>query len=265
MPLPNWLNDFITAGAGEMMNQQQFVQQMKDQQSINQQNSFNTNMVNDTDGKANAIGVNDQSGESFEVVVEQKKGLKDKGLQVEFSSAKGGKYVCAALEDFCDGRYSYMSNLPLRNVPQHIANEIAKDCVYVANFITASIAGDSDSITLSTALDITSKIQHNSSINELDYKKIVSKLNMNDQEIYDTYLSHSKISIAKPISDINYYINYIKNFKEYQVAAENMDKNAINSLRTRISSVEKFRVISSELLVEFVKDPILRTIDKIGE
>jgi hypothetical protein len=222
-------------------------------------------MVNDTDGKANAIGVNDQSGESFEVVVEQKKAIKDKGLQVEFSSAKGGKYVCATLEDFCDGRYAYLAKLPLENVTQHIANEIAKDCVYVSNFITTSIAGDSDSIMLSTALDITSKIQHNSSISELDYKKIASKLNIDDQEVYDTYLTHSKISIAKPTSNINYYIDYIKNFKEYQVASEILDKSAISSLKTRISSVEKFRVISSELLVEFSKDPILRMIDKIGE
>lgn len=258
--LPQWLSDFVTAGFGqEVMPQKDFVKNIKDQQSLQQQNDFN-NTFRNTEDKANAVGVNDQTGDSFEVVVvNQNKSKKDKGLQVEFSSAKHGKYVCAAIEDFCDGRYAPLAEQPL----QAIAETIAKDCVYISNFIETSIAGNSDSITIETALDVTSKITHQSSISELDYKKICAKLNDDDLEIYNTYLTHSKIRIAKPVSNIDYYIDYIKNFKEYKMATE--DKSSIESLKTRIGSIEKFRAIRSELLEEFSKDPILRFIDRIGE
>ena len=259
--LPQWLNDFVTANFGEVIPQRDLVQNIKDQQSLQQQNEFNQGFRNNED-KANAVGMNDQTGESFEVVVNnQPKGKKDKGLQVEFSSAKNGKYVCATIEDFCDGRYAALSEQPIKV----IAEAIAKDCIYVSNFIETSIAGNSDTIAIETALDLTSKITHNASISELDYKKICSKLNNDDLDIYNIYLTHSKISIAKPVSNINYYVDFIRNFKEYKMVAEASDANALNLLKTRISSIEKFKSIRSELLVEFGKDPILGLIDKIGE
>ena len=263
--LPEWLNDFVTANFGEVIPQRDLVQNIKDQQSLQQQNEFNNGFRN-TEDKANAVGVNDQTGENFEVVVvNQNKSKKDKGLQVEFSSAKNGKFVCASIEDFCDGRYAHMIKLPIKDIKQHIANEIAKDCIYVSNFIDTSIAGNSETIAIETALDITSKIAHNASISELDYKKICSKLNSDDLEIYNTYLTHSRIAIAKPVSNMDYYIGYIKNFKEYKIAEKSsaINDEVIKPLKSRISSIEKFKSIRSELLVEFGKDNVLLLIDKI--
>ena len=128
--IPEWLNDFVLKSfAGyEVMNQQDFVQKQKDEQSLNQQNSIN-DTYRDESEKSNAIGINDQTGDKFEVVVNKmNKDKKDKGLQVEFASgAKKDKYICSSLAEFCGGRYANLEGFPL----DMVANTIAKDHSYI--------------------------------------------------------------------------------------------------------------------------------------
>ncbi len=258
---PDWLNDFITASFGEyqLMNQHQLVQQQLDSQSLNQQNELNKNMLNQED-QANVKGINDQTGEVFEVVVKDiDKKKKDKGLQIEFVGGRHGeRYICSSIEDFCNGRYTHLVSQPL----QVVAEEIAKDNSFINNFIDISIAGNSESINIETALDITNKITKESYISDSDYKKICAKLNYEDLNSYNVYLKSANIKIAATQSQIKYYVDYIKNFKEYKLSSQ--DPKKIESLKSRIASVEKFKKIAKELSEEFKKDPILQNIN-IGE
>lgn len=255
---PEWLNDFILTSFGQyqVMNQRDFVQKIKDDQSsLNQQNTLdNRKTVKD---KANFEGMNDQTGEPFEVVVDNNKEQqkRDKGLQIEFSSGKNKeKYICSSIDDFCNGRYAHLKSQPSLIA---IAEEIGRDNAYIINFIETSIASNSDSMTIESALNLTDKITNNSSISEQDYNKISSKLNYEDINIYNVYLAQAKIEIKKAVNDINYYMDYIKNFREYKIAS-------IPELQQRISSIEKFKEIRAELEQEFKKDSILKNIE-IGE
>ncbi len=255
---PEWLDDFIMTSFGQyqVMNQRDFVQKIKDDQSsLNQQNTLdNRKTVKD---KANFEGMNDQTGEPFEVIVDNMKEQqkKDKGLQIEFSSGKNKeKYICASIEEFCDGRYAHLKAQPSLVA---IAEEIGKDNAYIINFIETSIASSSDFVTIESALNITDKIVHESSINEQDYNKITSKLNYEDLNIYNTYLAQAKIEVKKSVHNVDYYLDYIKNFKEYKIAS-------IPELQKRISSIGKFKEIRAELEQEFKKDSILKDIE-IGE
>lgn len=255
---PEWLNDFIMTSFGQyqVLNQRDFVQKMKDDQSsINQKNMLDNRQT--VKEKSNAEGINDQTDEPFEVIVNNDKDAlkKDRGLQIEFSSGKNKeKYICSSIEDFCDGRYSHLKNQPSL---QAIAQEIAKDNAYIINFIETSVASNAESLAIETALSITDKIIRNSSISEQDYKKIASKLNYDDLNIYNNYLNQTKIEIRKSVHDVNYYLDYIKNFKEYKTSS-------LPELQQRISSIEKFKEISAELKEEFKKDSILKNIE-IGE
>ncbi len=134
-------------------------------------------MLNQED-QANVKGINDQTGEVFEVVVKDiDKKKKDKGLQIEFVGGRHGeRYICSSIEDFCNGRYTHLVSQPL----QVVAEEIAKDNSFINNFIDISIAGNSESINIETALDITNKITKESYISDSDYKKICAKLNYED-------------------------------------------------------------------------------------
>jgi len=258
---PEWLNNFVNASFGqyEVMNPHDFVQKMNDeQQSLQQKNTFNYDSK-DTIEKSNVEGINDQTGDRFEVVVKMEKNKDDKGMQVEFASGDfKDNYICSSIDDFCNGRYAHLSTQPLRVV----AEEIAKDVNYINNYIETSIASNSDSITIETALDVTLKITKNSSISDSDYKKICSKLNYEDATVYNNYLKNAGVKILAPVSSVQYYVNYIKNFKEYLMASANPE--AISDLQVRVASIEKFKSIASELSEEFKKDEILRNI-KLGE
>jgi len=262
--IPEWLNDFVLKSfAGyEVMNQQDFVQKQKDEQSLNQQNSIN-DTYRDESEMSNAIGINDQTGDKFEVVVNKmNKDKKDKGLQVEFASgAKKDKYICSSLAEFCGGRYANLEGFPL----DMVANTIAKDHSYIINFIETSIASNSESITIETALDITKKIIKDSSISKSDHRKICSKLNNDDLTIYNIYLANSGVKIAEQpsmdtVSDLGYYMNYIRNFKEYVLAADDKEEG-LPLLKARIASIEKFNTLKDALAGEFKKDSVLCDIE----
>ncbi len=257
--LPNWLDEFVlqSFGSYDVMNQQDFVQKVKEEQSLNQQNSIN-DVFRDESQKSNAVGINDQTGDRFEVVVNKvNKNKNDKGLQVEFSSGMyKDKYICSSIDDFCNGKYSHLKNLPIKS----IAKEIARDNDYIFNYIETSIASNSESISVETAIDITNRIMKNSSLIESDHKKICSKLNCEDLNLYNTYLSNSNIRITKNSLELQYYIDYIKNFKEYKLASNNV-KNSLSLLSKRIISIDKFSNIKKELIQEFKKDPILSRIN----
>ena len=253
---PDWLNDFVTSSFGEyqVLDPASFVQRMKDEQSINQQNELTKNILNHED-QSNVKGMNDQTGDVFEVVVKTDKQKKDKGCQVEFASGLyKEKYLCSSIEDFCNGRYAHLKNQSI----QLIAEEIAKDHTYVLNFVETSIASNSDSISIETALDVTNKIVSESRMADSDYKKICSKLNYDDFKIYNSYLKSANINVMAPVSQVEYYIDYIKNFKEYKMASQ--DPRLIDNLKNRIASIEKFRMIANELSEEFKKDSVLRNI-----
>jgi hypothetical protein len=262
--LPDWINDFVLKSFGgyEVMNQQDFVQRQKQEESLNQQNTINEG-YKDSDEKSNAIGINDQTGDKFEVVVNKvNKDKKDVGMRVEFSSGVNkDKYICSSLSDFCGGRYANLEGFPL----EMVASTIAKDHSYIVNFIETSIASNSDSITIETALDITKKITKNSSIDKGDHKKICSKLNNDDLTIYNIYLANAGIKItdatvADKVSDLGYYMNYIRNFKEYVLAADDKEKG-LPLLKARIASIEKFSALKDALADEFKKDTVLCNIE----
>lgn len=257
---PDWLNDFVTASFGEyqVLDPASFVQKIKDEQSLNQQNELTKNMLNHDD-QSNVKGMNDQTGDVFEVAVKTDKKKNDKGCQIEFSSGKyKDKYLCSSIEDFCNGRYAHLKTQSL----QIIAEEIAKDYNYIMNFVETSIASNSDSISIETALEVTNKIVNESRIADADYKKICSKLNYDDLNIYNSYIKNANIKVLAPVSQIEYYIDYIKNFKEYKIASQ--DLKQIYNLKNRIASIEKFRIIANELSEEFKKDSVLRNIT-LGE
>ncbi len=257
---PDWLNDFVVAAFGEyeVLNPSNFVQKMKDEQSLNQQLELTKNVLNHED-QSNVKGINDQTGDTFEVVLKVNKNKNDKGCQVEFASGRyKEKYISSSIDDFCNGRYAHLKTQSL----QTIAEEIAKDHVYVTNFVETSIASNSDSITIETALDFTNKIIKNSRLADSDYRKICSKLNDEDLNVYNSYLSNANIKISASNAQIQYYVDYIKNFKEYKIASQ--DKDKLIHLQNRVSSIEKFKTIAPELSEEFKKDSILRDI-RLGE
>ena len=251
--IPEWLNEFVNAnfGQNQVVDQNSLVRDLNRDKSVQNQNDFN-NYSRDTRDKeeaANIVGVNDQTGDKFEIVVQMEKNKSDKGLQIEFSSGNfKDNYICSSIEEFCNGKYAHLKNQPLKSV----AEEIAKDVNYINSYIETSIACNSDSITIETAFDVTLKIKKDSSLSNSDYKKISSKLNCEDLDIYNSYLKKSNIRVLEPISSVKYYIDYIKNFKEYKMA-EN-DISCVKELKNRIASIEKFRIISKELSEEFKKD-----------
>lgn len=259
--IPEWLNNFVNASFGQydVMNPKDFVQKMNDEsENLQNQNLFKLD-PHDPIEKSNVEGMNDQTGDRFEVVVKMQKNKDDKGMQIEFASGEfKDNYICSSIDDFCNGRYAHLKTQPL----QFVAEEIAKDVNYITNFIETSIASNSDSISIETALDVTQKISKNSCLADSDYKKICSKLNEEDVNIYNTYLKNANIRILAPISHVQYYIDYIKNFREYKLASANTE--VISILQARIASIEKFKSMTNELSEEFKKDSILRNI-KLGE
>jgi len=261
---PLWLDEFMSAfgGQNEILNQKDFVQQQNQQQNRENMNSMNELMKNNTEDSAIENGVNDQTGNKYEIVVQRdrdEKARKDRGLQVQFSSGENKElYICSSINDFCNGKYSNLKNESL----DKIAKIIAKDNQFVISFLENSIAANTEQMEIEQAIKIANSITKNDSILESDYDKICSKLDEDNIKIFSNYLGTCGISVVSNRNsikqDVSYFIDFIKDFKEYKTAKDNLNIENINRLKYRIASIKTFEKVKSELNQEFQKDNILK-------
>ncbi len=263
--LPNWMDNFITGafGSGDFSTQREMVQDKKEQQSLNGQNAFN-DYFRDDSGSASKDGINKETGERYDVRVKKEKITKNKieqkdlGLQIEFSSGKHkDKYICSSLDDFCNGKFSHLKNESL----EKIAKEISDNNKFVFNFLEASTASLSDSIQLETALSIANNITHNAKLLDIDYRKLCSKLNLEDVETFDKCLKNAGISVIKNNlpNRVSYYLDFIKNFEEYKLAKNN--SSYVEKLKNRVGAITLTdKELKESLYKEFQNDEILKKI-----
>ncbi len=258
---PQWIEDFILKSFGQTngYNPSNFVNTMNEQNDRNTQDAINKMWLNDghENGSGNLKDQNNQDETKTEVNVKKIKDKKDVGLQIEFSSGKNKeKYICSSIEDFCNGKYVHLKNEP-ENI---ISSEIMKDKEYILKYLDASMASNFDTITIESAIDLTEKIQVNSSLLENDYKKIVSKLSDRESFIFEQYLKNKNIKVKASKDKLKYYVDFIKDFKEYKIAANNPSSINIERLRNRVASIDTLNNFKEDLLNEFSNDEILNKI-----
>ena len=266
---PHWVDDFLSAFGGQYdtLNQKDFVEQQnqnKDRQNMNSMNEFTRTNPDDA---AVENGINDQTGNKFEVVVKKDrddKAIKNKSLQVQFSSGENKElYTCSSIDDFCNGKYANLKNEPLGK----IAKAIAEDNKFVVSFIETSVAANIEQMEIEQAIKLANAVTKEKTILESDYYKLCSKLDSDNIKIFANFLGACGISVVSnrgnAKQDVSYYMNFIKDFKEYKVAKQTKNSRDINSLKDRIASIKIFEKVQAELNEEFKKDEILKLI--IGE
>lgn len=261
---PSWVDEFMSAFGSQYdtLIQKDFVQQQTQQKERENMDSMNQLMRNNTEDTAVENGINDQTGNKFEVVVKKdrdEKARKDRGLQVQFSSGENRElYICSSIDDFCNGKYSHLKEESL----DKIVKTIAKDNNFVLSFLETSVAANIEQIEIEQAIKIANSITKDYSILESDYDKLCSKLDEDNIKIFSNYLGTCGISIIANRNsikkDVSYYIDFIKDFKEYKTAEKNRSFENIKKLKNRIASIKTFEKVKSELNQEFQKDNILK-------
>jgi len=233
--LPDWIDNFIES-FGEGASQQEFVKSLSD--PANPENVESAALpIEDTYTERN----NDKSdAKNFEVVVNKKKkkdNVKNVGTTVLFASGRNKQNIIEAdIDSFCGGRYAYLSN----DSAQRIAEIIAKDTDFISNYLEASVIRYSDDASVEEAINLVNSLNIQSNMSVSDYRKISSRLNEDNVRAFDDYLTASNIKISKSMQEnINYYLNYFKDFSEYRLASMGVDIDYnISQLKKRIASVE---------------------------
>jgi uncharacterized protein YeeX (DUF496 family) len=263
--LPDWIEGFIES-FGEFATQQEFVNSITDPSNPDNIDSANLPM----DETYTETDKNRPDSKNFEVVVNKKK-KKDKnttrnvGTTVLFASGKNKQNIVQAdIDTFCGGRYAYLKDESAEN----IAKIISKDTDFISNYIEASSIKYLDDASVEEAINLINNLHIKDNMSVGDYNKISSRLNEDNVRAFDDYLIASSIRVSKPIREnVDYYLNYFKDFAEYKLASQgfNTEYN-ISQLKIRIASMEP-AIVSSygaeglrTLKSNFKSDQILKNL-----
>jgi hypothetical protein len=237
--------------AYELEDQRGMVKRLDDQIKENGVKSpFGESIKNNTQNSANKSGINDQSGKPYQIIVEKNNKNKE-NVQVQFSSTNKDLFIESDLDNFCNGRYASLKD---ENC-EKIAEILDKDNNYIFGFIEATIASLKDNICIKQAESLINKVNDENFVLDSDYNKIISKLDNNDKKELNSYVSKNDIILisSSKKKEIEYKLDYIKNFKEYKTAD-------INGLKNRIASVDMIKNDIKYLKNKFKKDSILKNI-----
>lgn len=283
--MKDWLNQFIMSfGSGEDGQNKNMYRDQRDvvrdfntnnpgwsgPGNTNDQNTGSQTSRGDSEEESTEVGKSEETGETYEVKVKtltkklndaKEKEWKERELTVTFTSLdEKDKVIHSNIDYLCGGRYATLKNLPVRELAQYFAKEYDK----VFKYADASIANYSEVIDPRQAFRLAKSVSENKIISHVDYEKLCSKLDGKMLGDFDNLLAEARIKVAFPISGMkkesaktenSYYMEYIKDFKEYKTAN-------IHALRIRVSSI--IRQLPEEekrdLLNQFEKDDILKTI-----
>ena len=278
--MKDWLSQFILSFGAEGDSSSYTYRDQKDVVRDFKQNNpgwsnpeQNSNIRNnEMEEESTEIGKDEETGEAYEVKVKSlnKKINKDKEdewrqreLTITFTSLdEKDKVIHSHIDYLCGGRYAGLKNLST----SELAHYFSKECGKVFKYADASIANYSEIIDPRQALRLAKSISERQIISHVDYEKLCSKLNKKMIGQFDNLLAEAKIKIAYPIIGMkkeavieepkeNYYLNYIKDFKEYKTAN-------IHALRIRVSSIlnQMSEQDKKDLMNEIGQDPVLKTI-----
>jgi hypothetical protein len=275
--MKDWLSQFIVSFGSDDSSSYHYQDQREVFKNYNNEkgntpaNQERTNQ-NDATNQENAeeSGIN-EDGEEIEVKVKSlsKKLNKDKEdewmdreMTVTFTSLDNkDKIIHSNIEYLCGGRYANLKHLSAGEVAKFFIKEYDK----VFKYADASIANYSDMIDARQALRLAKSVSEKSIISHVDYDKLCSKLNnKNLIKEFDSLLGEVKIRVAYPIVGMkkesstpveNYYINYIRDFKEYKTRDMVALKARVASFANQLSKEDV-----DGLLKEVVKDEVLKNI-----
>lgn len=209
-------------------------------------------------------GHSEQTGERFEVDVKtiKQKPPKDalekewmkREMMVTFTSLDdSNKVICSTLSSLCGGRYASLTYLPVVEVAEHLSKEYDK----VVAYADASLARYSEIIDSKQAFRVARSIAENNIITHGDYEKLKSKLSSYFEKEFDNMLAEAKIKIAYPITqskNFDFYINYVKDLKEYQLRNMPALRPRIASMLSAMEDSERAVVLEKFKEDEFLKN-----------
>lgn len=214
------------------------------------------------------VGTSKDTGERFEINVKTFKPKDDRErewiereMMVSFTSLDDeSKKVVSTLSGLCRGKYASYKSLPANEVADHLS----KECDFVFKYAEASMAIYSDIIDAKQAFRIAKSIAEKNIISNIDYEKIQSKLLPTACSEFDRLLGDARICVAYPVDDniktadakdVDYYINYIKDLKEYRLGDTDGLRNRVASILAQ--SDQDTRV---GLILQIKKDASLKNI-----
>jgi hypothetical protein len=261
--------------------------------NMSQQNQNQLNSQKDSqDNDAFRLESQDATtGEEFSVDIKSEKNKPKSKKELEWinrektvtftSLTNKNKFITSDLKSLCGGKYAELTGKPL----QEIAETLASNYNDIFNYVDASIAQYSEKITPDQAFRVAKSVTSDNKISYFDYEKITAKLNDELSMRFNDMLKGAGIKIFYPMiaferenleaankkqlaekdnmerqsslerknKEINYYVNYIKDFKEYKLGNK-------NGLEVRMASVINLlnKDIKESVLAEFKKDPIFK-------
>lgn len=233
-------------------------------------------------------GKDPQTGEDFALDIKSDK-LKPKNkreeewirreMTVTFTSLNNkDKFISSSIDNLCGGRYAHLIDQPLPVV----AATLIPDLGEILRYADSSVASHSDRITPQQAFRIARSVSDGKKMSYIDYEKITSKLSRDHQYQFNDLLKSSSIKISYPINllekeliekrakiqatkiekaeldrkkSINYYVDFIKSFKEYKL-------NEVAGLKQRVASVLSVvdQGLKNEVIDELKKDSVTQAI-----
>ena len=270
----SWLDKFVSAFAAEQ--DPYLYRDQKDVYRDTQQGTtgINQEKANPTSGQGSSdsndthkeTGRNEDTDENFSVEVKkyslkpknpkddiEKKWLTQETIVTFTSLSDESRSICSDLSDLCNGRFSYMSNLP----SSEIAKGLASHHKEIFGHIEASLASYSSAIDATHALRLATDVSFNNMIHRSDYERIRNKVETSQLKEFDNLIVSAGITTSpvKPLDD--YYVNYIKDFMEYKT--ENI-AGLRKRVRVILGSIGQEK--KNQLLEKFNEDPILSNLFK---
>jgi hypothetical protein len=263
----DWLDKFISSFAAETY-------QYRDQKDVYRDTQQGTTGVNQEkvnpsskqdDGQMQKIeredGVDETTGEEFTVEVHKyslkPKDPKDKqerdwvaqeAMVTITSLDDEARSIHSNLSDLCNGRYANLIELS--------SSDIAKKLVTchkeIFGHIEASMANYSNVINADSAMRLVQAATSLGAINFNDYNSIRNKVESGQVENFDRLITKANIQFSGRTSNTDYYMDYIRDLKEYKTA--NMQE-----LKPRIANIlgAMRPELRNELIKKLSQDSIL--------
>lgn len=269
-----WLDKFISSFAAE--NEPYQYRDQKDvyrdtQQGttgINQEKASPTSQKGggEFEDKHREDGVDLETGEEFKVEVHKyslkPRDMKDKqekdwvsqeAIITITSLDDDTRSIRSSLNDLCNGRYASYISLS----SEEIAKKLMESQREIFGHIEASMASYSSAINAEDGVRLARAASTENSISSRDYAVIKNKIEHGQVDDFEEKISKAGIKISQAEANVDYYLAYIRDFKEYKTGNEEALFNRVSSMLSEMKPEVKARLINKlrqdEILSKFIK------------